>query len=333
MKGAIIGDIVGSVYEWDNIKTKDFPLFREDCFFTDDTVMTVAVGEALINCLTRYKRPCLTPSPLQILTWTMQYYGRRYPDRGYGGRFLDWIYDADPQPYNSWGNGAPMRCSAAGWLATHMDGAEALGALTALPTHNHPEGIRAAALTAELIYLARTRRNMDALWTIAEEAYNIPKLDDVRDTYTFTESSQGTMPVALAAFFESTSFEDAIRNAISVGGDSDTIAAITGSIAEAYYGVPDELWDKAATYLDDHLLACVNRFYDYIKESNQPILQGGSQMINYTITCNCYDPMIRDNIQIKADTLDEAWSKAVKKFCRKHKAKPSNVVITAVCRS
>ncbi len=278
MKGAIIGDIVGSVYEFNNRKSKDFPLFREDCFFTDDTVMTVAVGHALLD-----SQVLSGAEIVEKLVVYMQGYGRKYEGRGYGGRFLDWIYSDAPHPYNSWGNGAPMRCSPAGWLAKSVDDARRLGKVTALPTHDHPEAVKAASLTAELIFRARTGESMSHMRACAERDYKIPILDAIRPTYRFSESSQGTMPVALAAFFESTSFEDAIRNAVSVGGDSDTIAAITGGIAEAYYGIPEEIWEKAKTYLDDlssaHREGCgtflrlplrsrVEEFYRYVGAAN-----------------------------------------------------------------
>jgi type I restriction enzyme M protein len=262
MKGAIVGDIVGSVYEWNNIKTKDFPLFREDCFFTDDTVMTVAVGHALVDGLAE---KFTDDEMFQRLVVYMQFYGKQYKGRGYGGRFQEWIYDPGPQPYDSWGNGAPMRCSSAGWLAKSAEDARRLGRLTALPTHNHPEGVKAAQLTAELIYRAKTGEDKEGLRACAAAVYKIPRLDDIRPLR-FSESSHNTMPPVLAAFFESVSFEDAIRNAVSLGGDSDTIAAITGSIAEAYYGVPDEIWSKAKTYLNRDLLAAAEQFDDrYVK--------------------------------------------------------------------
>lgn len=263
MKGAIIGDIVGSVYEFHNIKTKDFPLFGENNFFTDDTVMTCAVADGLLHSME-------TGSELlDTLGDFLHEYGRAYPHRGYGGRFLCWLRSDDPQPYNSYGNGAPMRCSPAGWLAATPEKAFELGLYTAGPTHNHPEGMKAAGVTAMLIRYARQGAGLDELRAIAEKYYELPVLDDIRAAYEFNVSSQGTMPVAIAAFLESTDFEDAIRNAVSVGGDSDTIAAITGSLAEAYYGVPDELWSRACTVLDDRLINVVERFYGVVKTLDQ----------------------------------------------------------------
>ncbi|MGI5937125.1 MAG: ADP-ribosylglycohydrolase family protein [Oscillospiraceae bacterium] len=259
MKGAIIGDIIGSIYEFDNYRAEDFPFFREECFFTDDTVMTIAVADALMSTMGASDEEILA-----ALTEKMQYYGRLYPDAGYGGRFAKWLVGDNPKPYSSWGNGAPMRCSAAGWLASSVEEARRLGSLTAMPTHNHPEGVKAAALTAELIFLARKGVDMTALRERAAREYNLPEIDKIRSTYRFDVSSQGTMPVALSAFFESTSFEGAIRRAVSAGGDSDTIAAIAGSIAESYYGVPDGIWRQAAKYLDPPLMAVVDEFYGLI---------------------------------------------------------------------
>ncbi|MCR5575781.1 MAG: ADP-ribosylglycohydrolase family protein [Oscillospiraceae bacterium] len=261
MKGAIIGDIVGSIYEWHNHKSKDFPLFQPNCDFTDDTVMTVAVAMGLL-------RAGKTDGDLlETLTEFIYDYGNRYPHRGYGNRFRHWLRSSDPQPYNSFGNGAPMRCSAAGMIAGSPEKAYELGTYTAAPTHNHPEGMKAAGVTAMLIWHARHGMRMDALRELAAKYYDLPVLDEIRDSYTFDVSSMGTMPVALSAFLESTSFEDAIRNAISVGGDSDTIAAITGSVAEAYYGVPEELWAEASGFLTDELRENVEEFYRFVSQT------------------------------------------------------------------
>ena len=257
MKGAIIGDIVGSVYEWHNIKTKEFELLPDSCFFTDDTVMTVAVGVGLMNAFER------NGDIEEFLTDALHDYGNRYPGRGYGGHFRHWLQSSDPRPYNSLGNGAPMRCSPAGWLASTPEKAFELGMYTAGPTHNHPEAMKAAGVTAMLIWHARHGMTKEALRELAVKAYELPVLDEIRDSYSFDVSSMGTMPVALSAFFESRDFEDAIRNAISIGGDSDTIAAITGSIAEAFYGVPEEIWAEASGYLTDELRENVEQFYRF----------------------------------------------------------------------
>ena len=255
MKGAIIGDIVGSVYEWHNIKTKDFPLFQKRSTFTDDTVMTCAVARAFLEAA-KDDAPVV-----EHMTRAMQELGRKNPHRGYGGRFGRWIYAEDPRPYNSLGNGAAMRASPAGFLGKTVEEAYELGELTAMPTHNHPEGLCAAGTTAALVWLARHGACKEALYQYVSDKYVIPRLDVIRPTYQFDVTCMGTMPVALAAFFESDSFEDAIRNAISVGGDSDTIGAITGSIAEAFYDVPEDIWQEARSRLSNELAAIVDEFY------------------------------------------------------------------------
>lgn len=255
MKGAIIGDIVGSVYEWHNIKTKVFPLFQPRSSFTDDTVMTCAVAKAFLEA-------AKDDGPIvEHMTRSMQELGRKNPHRGYGGHFGRWIYSEDPQPYNSLGNGAAMRASPAGFLGKTAEAAYELGELTAMPTHDHPEGLKAAGVTAALVWMARHRADKEELYRYVSDKYVIPDLDTIRPTYRFDVTCMGTMPVALAAFFESESLEDAIRNAVSVGGDSDTIAAITGSIAEAFYGVPEDLWQKARSRLNPELAGIVDDFY------------------------------------------------------------------------
>ncbi len=254
MKGAIIGDIVGSIYEHHNIKTKSFPLFRSRSSFTDDTVMTCAVAKAFLDAAEE------DVPIVDLMTRSMQELGRKYPHRGYGGRFKHWIYAEEPEPYNSLGNGAPMRSSPAGFLGRTVEAAYELGELTALPTHDHPEGLKAAGTVAALVWLARHGADRETLRSYAAERYDIPQLDVIRPTYRFDVTCMGTMPAALAAFFDSEDFEDAIRNAVSVGGDSDTIAAITGSIAEAYYGVPEELWQEARSRLTAELAEIVDRF-------------------------------------------------------------------------
>lgn len=265
MKGTIIGDIVGSIYEHHNIRTKDFPLFSavHPCRFTDDTVMTLAVARAMMESLE-------DDEPLyDALVRNMQRFGKAYPHRGYGGRFKQWIREEDPRPYYSYGNGAAMRCSPAGWVCSDPEKARALAWETTLPTHNHPESVKAASLVAELICRARQGASMEALRQITLGYYDIPDIDKLREWNYFDVSCQGTMPAALSAFFHSTGFEDCIRNAISVGGDSDTIAAIAGSIAEAYYGVPEAIWAEAETYLDDNMRRLVHDFYDFARGLNE----------------------------------------------------------------
>lgn len=258
MIGAIIGDIVGSRFEWNNIKTKDFELFTAGCFFTDDSVMTIAVADALIRA--NGNIDVLSEYAVE----SMQLIGRPFPDCGYGGSFYHWMYSDNPKPYGSYGNGAAMRVSACGFAAKSLEEAKALSKAVTEVTHNHPEGIKGAEATAVSIYLARSGCSIEEIQQhISTKYYPMDfTLDEIRDTYEFNETCQDTVPQALKAFFESLDFEDAIRNAISIGGDSDTLAAITGGIAEAYYGVPQDIKDKALEYLDEDLLQIVNRFYN-----------------------------------------------------------------------
>lgn len=250
MIGAIIGDIVGSRFEWHNYRAKDFELFTDDCFATDDSIMTLAIGKALMS-----SKPDWSDLGEQAVR-CMQEVGRPYPRCGYGGRFWNWMYSNNPQPYHSFGNGAAMRVSACGFMAKSLEEAKALSKAVTEVTHNHPEGIKGAEATVVAIYMARSGSELEQIREVIDREYYPMDftLDEIRDTYRFNETCQDTVPQALMAFFESTSFEDAIRNAISVGGDSDTLAAITGGIAEAYYGVPEELKQKALTYLDKSLL-------------------------------------------------------------------------------
>ena len=257
MLGAIIGDIIGSVYEFNNIKTKDFPLFSKESFFTDDTVMTIAVADALLNGRTA-----------DNYIDSMKKFGRLYPDSGYGGNFGSWLFSDNRKPYNSFGNGSAMRVSPCGWFANSLDEAESLAEKSAAVTHNHPEGIKGAQATAAAIFLARIGRSQTEIKEYIEDIYEYNlsrKLDDIRPIYRFNEICQETVPEAIIAFLESDSFEDAIRNAISLGGDSDTLAAITGSIAEAAFGVPSVLTTDAFHYLDDPLASVINAWLDNSK--------------------------------------------------------------------
>lgn len=253
MLGAIIGDVVGSVYEWDRIKTKDFPLFRDDCFFTDDTVMTVAVADALMQ--SSGEKVSLETEKLIL---AMKTWGRMYPDSGYGGRFSQWLEEYFSAPYNSWGNGSAMRVSPCALVrGVTLEDAEVLAMTSASVTHNHPEGVKGAVETARAIWLMRQARDAGDIdkgkRAVRERSsYNLSRtLNEIRPTYQFNESCQDTVPQAITAFLESTDFEDAIRNAISLGGDSDTLAAITGGIAEAAYGIPKNIRDRVWQFLDE----------------------------------------------------------------------------------
>ena len=230
MLGAILGDIVGSPYEFDhnNYKHKDFPLLSEKSHFTDDTVMTAAVAVGLID------GKGLPERTFCAVQHEMRFWGREYPHAGYGGMFRRWLHAENPNPYGSFGNGSAMRVSAAGWLFDTLDKTLEMAKVTAEVTHNHPEGIKGAQATAAVIFLART-------------------CDEIRPTYHHVETCQETVPEAIIAFLESVSFEDALRNAVSLGGDSDTLACITGGIAEAFYGMPQELRDETLKRLPEDI--------------------------------------------------------------------------------
>ena len=321
MIGAIVGDIVGSRFEFRNRKSKDFELFvtggdggrwkslawqrrkadylkrksaekdgakrrlgalmaesgallsssiKDDpsapahpyvlsdrpCHFTDDSVMSLAIAAAVMDW--RSGGGGLKDMAVK----RMREFGRRYPRAGYGGNFYRWLHCDNPQPYNSWGNGSAMRVSACGWAGRTLDEVKAMSRAVSEVTHNHPEGIKGAEATAVATFLARSGKTMAEIReTVARDYYPLGfTLDEIRPAYAFDVSCQGSVPQALEAFFESTSFEDAIRNAISIGGDSDTIGAICGAVAGAYYGVPDDIRGKAMGFLDAFLVDTLERF-------------------------------------------------------------------------
>ena len=252
MLGAILGDIVGSPFEFDhnNYKHKDFPLLSERSHFTDDTVMTVAVARGLMAGQGNAQK---TFAEVQH---EMQYWGRKYPDAGYGGMFGQWLYAEHPQPYGSFGNGSAMRVSAAGWLFDTLDKTLEMAKVTAEITHNHPEGIKGAQATAAAIFLARTGHSKPEIRQYVEQTfgYDLSRTcDEIRPGYRHVETCQQTVPEAIVAFLESTGFEDALRNAVSLGGDSDTLACITGGIAEAFYGMPQELRTETLKRLPEEM--------------------------------------------------------------------------------
>ncbi len=256
MLGAIIGDIVGSRFEWHNIKSKEFEFLTYKCSPTDDSIMTLALAQALLVSKPDYSD--LSQNAVEC----MQRVGRNYPDCGYGGKFRRWIFFSNPQPYNSFGNGAAMRVSPAGFAATSLEEAKTLARKVTEVTHNHPEGLKGAEATAVAIYMARTGSSILEIRDYIDQNYYPMNftLNGIRKDYHFDVTCQGSVPQALMAFFESTGFEDAIRNAISIGGDSDTIAAICGGVAEAYYGIPSDIRKHALTFLDERLLQILVAF-------------------------------------------------------------------------
>lgn len=252
MLGAIAGDIIGSPYEWHRIKTEDFPLFQPRSSFTDDTVMTVAVAHAILGD--------------GDYAASMKMFGRRYPNAGYGGRFYHWIFEPDVQPYNSWGNGSAMRVSPVGFAFDDEETVLREARRSAEVSHNHPEGIKGAQATALAVFLARRGESKE---TIRQEisrrfGYDLNRtLEQIRPSYQFDESCQGTVPEAIIAFLESKDYVDAVRKAVSLGGDSDTLACITGGIAYAYYKeLPAEIVERVRAILTPDLLEVVDRFYE-----------------------------------------------------------------------
>ena len=246
--GALAGDIIGSVHEYTRRKSKEFPLFQPSSFFTDDSVLTLAVADAILNG--------------RDYAETIREYGRRYPDAGYGGMFRRWL-QTDMGPYNSFGNGSAMRVSAVGWAFEGEEEVLRQAEACAAVTHNHPEGIKGAQAVALAIYLARTGSSKEAIKQeiTARFAYDLErKLDDIRPTYEWSEICQTSVPESMIAFLEAEDFEAAVRNAISLGGDADTMAAIAGAIAEAYYGVPQLIADEVRQRLSAALWGVVEEF-------------------------------------------------------------------------
>lgn len=269
MYGAILGDMIGSPYEFDcGDKTKEFPLFSKNSTYTDDTVMTVAVAETFLDA-----QPSADEGWIRNrLANLMQRYGRAYPHAGYGLRFSRWLRTRHPEPYNSFGNGSAMRVCAVGWLYNDLETVRRMARLSADVTHNHPEGIKGAEATAAAIYLARTGSTKAEIKTYVEETFHYDlsrTCDEIRPEYHHVESCQETVPEAITAFLEGQSFEDVIRTAVSLGGDCDTLTCIAGSIAEAFYGVPEELKAECRKRMPEDLLAVLRRFDAYLAAAEE----------------------------------------------------------------
>lgn len=269
MLGAIIGDICGSVYEFDNCKDYDkIELFRGDCEYTDDTVMTVAVAQALMDADYLHGRYMSWGEGFeQLLVKSMRYYGELFPYAGYGGRFAAWLRIWNPEAYGSYGNGSGMRVSSVGWAFDDLEETLRVAEFSARVTHNHPEGIKGAKAIAGAIYLARTGHTKGDIRKFVEGlGYDLDfTIDGIRSSYYHDESCQNSVPQAIECFLESTDFEQCIRLTLSLGGDCDTTAAMSGAIAEAFYGIPDWMRDKALEILPEPMLVQYKRFEEYLK--------------------------------------------------------------------
>ena len=268
MYGAIIGDIVGSRFEFDRgHKTKEFELFTDECDFTDDTVMTVAVAEALLDA----GKDAGEAEVKELLIKSMKKWGQKYPHAGYGSRFYGWVLSDDPKPYGSYGNGSGMRVSPAGWLYDTIERTREVARWTAEVTHNHPEGVKGAESVAAAIFMARTGATKDEIrdYIVREFGYNLSRtLDEIRPGYHHVEDCMRTMPEAFECFLEAESYEDCLRNVMSIGGDTDTLGAIAGAVAEAFWGVPGDIIERAEKFLTIDIVEVMARFTVSLGKAN-----------------------------------------------------------------
>ena len=280
MYGTILGDIIGCPFEFDRgDKTKDFKLFSRRSHFTDDSVMTLAVCEALL----KVGQDATVKEIGDAVITSMQSWGRRYPHEGYGGYFRCWLTARHPEPYNSFGKGSAMRVSAAGWLYDSLEKTRVVAKATANVTHNHPEGIKGAESTASAIFMARNGSSKEEIKKYIENEFHYDlnrTLDEIRPSFHMHETCQKTVPEAIIAFLEAKDFEDAIRNAVSLGGDTDTLGAITGSIAEAYFGIPEALRSECRNRINKDMRDVVDTFYSLVRKDDSP---NTNQMIEKAI--------------------------------------------------
>lgn len=256
MLGAIAGDIIGSRFENNSIKTKNFELFTNECCFTDDSVMTLAVADAILKCKGDYSK--LYENAIK----SMQKIGRMYPDCGYGMMFYNWIFTDEPKPYNSFGNGAAMRVSPCGYAAKDMEEAMFLAQEVTRVSHDHPESIKGAQAITACVYFAQKGESKETIKEyINKNFYPMDfALNDIRESYVFDVTCQGSVPQAIMCFLEGENFEDVIRNAVSLGGDSDTIGAMAGGIAQAYFGIPEDIKSYTLEFLYDDLVYILDEF-------------------------------------------------------------------------
>lgn len=280
MYGAILGDIIGSPFEFDRgDKTKYFKLFSRRSHFTDDSVMTLAVCEALL----KVGQDATVKEIEDAVITSMQSWGRRYLHEGYGGYFRHWLTARHPEPYNSFGNGSAMRVSAAGWLYDSLEKTRVVAKATANVTHNHPEGIKGAEATVSAIFMARNGSSKEEIKKYIENEFHYDlnrTLDEIRPSFHMDETCQKTVPEAIIAFLEARDFEDAIRNAVSLGGDTDTLGAITGSIAEAYFGISETLISECRNRINKDMRDIVDAFYSLVRKDDSP---NTNQMIEKAI--------------------------------------------------
>ena len=308
MYGALLGDMIGASYEFDRgNKSKEFPLFCENSRFTDDSVMTIAVAEALLD-----SRFLDDDSIRAALIKSMRKWGKKYPDAGYGRKFLCWLREKDPKPYGSCGNGSAMRVSAAGWLFDTLEETREKARLTAEVTHDHPEGIKGAEATSSAIFLARTGRGKEEIrdYIVQEFGYDLSHTcDQIRPSYYHNESCQKTVPEAITAFLEGTDFEDVIRTAVSLGGDCDTLTCIAGSIAEAFYGVPAILKAECKRRLPEDMAYILGRF-DISRKHGHDDFPGntlsGSGIIDEAIDHGCQTGSKENRIGVSDGMLGDA---------------------------
>lgn len=308
MYGALLGDMIGAPYEFDRgNKSKEFPLFCENSRFTDDSVMTIAVAEALLD-----SRFLDDDSIRAALIKSMRKWGKKYPDAGYGRKFLCWLREKDPKPYGSCGNGSAMRVSAAGWLFDTLEETREKARLTAEVTHDHPEGIKGAEATSGAIFLARTGRSKEEIrdYIVQEFGYDLSRTcDQIRPSYYHNESCQKTVPEAITAFLEGTDFEDVIRTAVSLGGDCDTLTCIAGSIAEAFYGVPAILKAECKRRLPEDMAYILGRF-DISRKHGHDDFPGdtcsGSGIIDEAIDRGCQTGSKENRIGVSDGMLGDA---------------------------
>lgn len=308
MIGAIIGDVVGSRFERHNNKSKAFNLFDKKCSVTDDSVMSLAIAKAIIDSKCDYDK--LSDKAVS----SMQEFGRKYKHAGYGKMFNKWIMSKNPEPYYSYGNGAGMRVGPCGFAAKSIDEVKVLSTLVTCVTHNHPEGLKGAEAVAVAVFLARSGKGKKEIKSyIQEHYYDVNFLiEDIREDYEFDVTCQGSIPVALVSFFESVSFEDALRNAISVGGDSDTIASMTCVIAEAFYGVPKDIIIKILDYLDDTMIKTLFKF-----EKKYPSRVINNNDNNSERVCDVIEKYIcerEEEYNKKRSNLDEKLQEAIERY-------------------